>query len=221
MRLLWRRSGKRSRTTTIVFIALLAQEAWTLGCGAGGASPAPPPLPPQSTAVSVTPTSESVLLGNQATFTATVTNTSDTTVSWSVNGVAGGNATVGTITFGGLYTGPAELASRGTVQVTATSLADSAKFSTATLAITSDIALNLSPSPASLELGATQTFRATVTSSGHPDASIRWSLSGPACATGCGPVDASGNYTAPRTLPPPPTPTPPPQPVPHPSHPLS
>jgi len=184
-----------------VFIALLAQEAWTLGCGAGGASPAPPPLPPQSTAVSVTPTSESVLLGNQATFTATVTNTSDTTVSWSVNGVAGGNATLGTITSAGLYTAPADLPSPATVQVTATSLADSAKFSTATLAITSDIALNLSPSPASLELGATQTFRATVTSSGHPDASIRWSLSGPACATGCGAVDASGNYTAPRTLP--------------------
>src|SRR5260370_10276520 len=191
MRPLSRRSGKRSRTTTIVFIALLAQEAWTVGCGADGATPAPRPLPPQSTAVSVTPTSESVLLGNQATFTATVTNTSDTTVSWSVNGVAGGNATLGTITSAGLYTAPADLPSPATVQVTATSLADSAKFSTATLAITSDIALNFSPSPASLELGATQTFRATVTSSGHPVASIRWSLPGPASATACVPLDPS------------------------------
>src|SRR5258708_8338477 len=106
MRPLWRRSGKRSRTTTIVFIALLAQQAWTLGCGAGGASPAPPPLPPQSTAVSVTPTSGSVVLGNQATFSANVTGTTDTAVSWSVNGVAGGNAAPGTIPAGAVYTPP-------------------------------------------------------------------------------------------------------------------
>jgi hypothetical protein len=52
-----------------------------------------------------------------------------------------------------------------------------------------------------VELGATQTFQATVTSSGHPDTSIRWSLSGSACASGCGTVDASGHYTAPQTLP--------------------
>src|SRR5258708_36945724 len=196
MRPLWRRSGKRSRTTTIVFIALLAQEAWTLGCGAGGASPAPPPLPPQSTAVSVTPTSESVLLGNQATFTATVTNTSDTTVSWSVNGVAGGNATLGTITSAGVYTAPADLLSPAMVQVTATSHADSAKFSTATLAITSDIALSLSRNPTSVELGAMQTFRAAVTGSGHPDASIRGRLSDPTHTTRVRAAGASGNSTA-------------------------
>src|SRR5713226_3105084 len=177
MRPLSRRSGKKSGTTTIVVIALLAQEAWTFGCGAGGASPPPPPPPTQSITVSVTPTSGSVVLGSQTTFRANVTGTTDTAVSWSVNGVAGGNATLGTITSAGVYTAPADLPSPATVQVTVTSLADSAKSSTASLAITSDIALNLSPNPASVELGAMQTFRATVSSSGHPDTSIRWSLS--------------------------------------------
>ncbi len=183
----------------IVVIALLSEGAWTFGCGAGGASPPPPP--PPTIEVTVKPTSGSVVLGGQATFTATVINTTDTAVSWGVNGVPGGNATLGTITSAGVYTAPADLPSPAAVQVTATSHADPTKSGTGTLAITSDITLSLTPNPASVELGSTQAFQAAVTSSGHPDTSMRWSLSGPACASGCGTVDASGNYTAPRTLP--------------------
>ena len=183
----------------IVVIALLSEGAWTFGCGAGGASPPPPP--PPTIEVTVKPTSGSVVLGGQTTFTATVINTTDTAVSWGVNGVPGGNATLGTITSAGVYTAPADLPSPAAVQVTATSHADPTKSGTGTLAITSDITLSLTPNPASVELGSTQAFQAAVTSSGHPDTSMRWSLSGPACASGCGTVDASGNYTAPRTLP--------------------
>jgi hypothetical protein len=182
-----------------VLIALFAEGAWTLGCGAGGASP--PPQPPPAIGVTVTPSTGSVVLGNQLTFVATVTNTTDTAVSWNVSGVPGGNTTLGTITSGGLYTAPADLPSPATVQITATSHADSTKSGAVTLAITSDITLNLTPNPASVELGATQTFQTAVTSSGHPDTSIRWSLSGPACTSGCGTVDASGKYTAPQILP--------------------
>ena len=183
-----------------MLIALFAEGAWTLGCGAGSASPPPPP-PPPSIGVTVGPTTASVVLGNQLTFLATVTNTTDTAVSWSVSAVPGGNATLGTITSGGLYTAPVDLPSPATVQITATSHADSTKSGAATLAITSDITLNLTPNAASVELGATQTFQTAVTSSGHPDTSIRWSLSGPACVSACGTVDASGNYTAPQALP--------------------
>jgi len=95
---------------------------------------------------------------------------------------------------------PLDTPSPATVQVTATSHADATKSGTATLAITSDIALSLTPNPASVELGATQAFQAALTTSGHLDTSIRWSLSGP-CASGCGSVDATGTYTAPRILP--------------------
>jgi hypothetical protein len=149
----------------------------------------------------VTPANTMVVLGNQATFTATVTNTTDTAVSWSVGGVPGGNAALGTINSAGVYTAPADLPSPATVQIAATSHADATKSGNVNLAITSDITLNLTPNPASVELGASQAFQATVTSSGHPDTAIRWSLSGTACTSGCGTVDASGKYTAPQTLP--------------------
>jgi hypothetical protein len=43
-----------------------------------------------SDSVTVTPSSGSVMLGNQFLFTAAVKNSSDSTVTWSVNGVAGG-----------------------------------------------------------------------------------------------------------------------------------
>ena len=179
-------------------VAFLVEGVWTLGCGAGSA---PPPPPPPLIEVTVKPATGSLVLGGQTTFTATVTNTIDTAVSWSVNGVPNGNTTLGTITSAGTYTAPADLPSPATVQITATSHADQAKSGTGNLAITSDITLNLTPNPANVELGATQTFQATVTSSGHPDTAIRWSLSGAACTSGCGTVDANGSYTAPQTLP--------------------
>jgi hypothetical protein len=47
------------------------------------------PLGPQAISVTVTPSSGSVMLGNQFPFTAAVKNSSDSTVTWSVNGVTG------------------------------------------------------------------------------------------------------------------------------------
>src|SRR5437879_12758533 len=138
MRSLSPSNEKRSKTRTLVFIALLAEAAWTLGCTSGSVSSSPPsPSPPPPIAVTANPTNASVLLGNQVTFTAAVTNTSDTAVSWSINGVPGGNATLGTITSAGLYTAPVDMPSPATVQVTATSHADSTKSGTGTLVITS------------------------------------------------------------------------------------
>jgi hypothetical protein len=141
------------------------------------------------------------VLGNQLTFTAAVTNTADHGVSWSVGSIAGGNSAVGTITAAGVYTAPADLPTTATVQVTATSHADTTKSASASVTITSDITLSLAPNPASVELGATQAFLAGVTSSGHPDTAVRWSLSGAACPSACGSVDSSGHYTAPGILP--------------------
>ena len=170
-----------------------------LGCATVGT--VSPPPPPSAITVSVASTGTTVLLGNQLTFTATVTNTTDTAVTWSVNGVTGGTASAGTITTSGVYTAPADLPSPASVQVTATSHADPTKTGTATITITSDITMALAPAAASLELGATRTFQATVTSSGHPNTPVLWSLSGAACPSSCGTVDAGGNYTAPRILP--------------------
>lgn len=169
------------------------------GCGGGNAVTLPPPPPP--VAVSISPTSASVLLGNSHTFTASVSNATDTAVTWGVNGAAGGSPSIGTITARGVYTAPPDLPSPITVQVTATSVADPTKSATAQLTIASDVSVALSPSNASVELGATQPFHAVITSAGHPDTSVRWSLTGPTCPTACGTVDLNGNYTAPAILP--------------------
>jgi hypothetical protein len=135
------------------------------------------------------------------TFTATVTNTTDTSVAWSVNGIASGNAATGAITAAGVYTAPADLPSPATVQIAATSHADLTKSATASVTIISDITLVLMPNPARVELGATQAFQVIVTSSGHPDSTMRWSLAGAACPSACGAADSSGRFTAPGILP--------------------
>ncbi|HET7105390.1 MAG TPA: hypothetical protein VFI38_01170 [Candidatus Acidoferrum sp.] len=181
-----------------IFLFTLALSLAACGGSGGGGSTTPPP--PQIT-ISIAPNSGTVLLGNTLTFSATVTNTPDTSVSWSVNGISGGSPQVGTISSNGLFTAPADLPTGGKVQVSATSHADSSKSSTAGVTISSDISVSLSPVSSSIELGALQSFRASITSSGKPDPAILWSLSGPACPNNCGAVDANGNYTAPAILP--------------------
>src|SRR5207249_1687045 len=69
-------------------------------------------------------------------FTATVTNTNNTAVTWQVNGVPGGNATAGTISSAGLYTAPAVVPSPATVTVRAVSQADATKSASAQVTIT-------------------------------------------------------------------------------------
>jgi len=183
-------------------LVLLAMGAWTLGCGGGGAgSVARPPPPPPSITVNLAPTIGTVLLGETLSFTATVANATDTSVSWSVNGVIGGTSQAGTISADGLYTAPLDLPSGGTVQVTATSHADSAKSATASVSIASDISVSISPNVASVELGAKQAIQASVRSQCTPDSSLRWSLTGAACPSACGSIDANGYYTAPQILP--------------------
>ncbi len=58
-------------------------------------------------------------LGSVVQLTATVSNTSNTAVSWQVNGVAGGSSAAGTISAAGLYTPPIAIPSPNTVTITA------------------------------------------------------------------------------------------------------
>lgn len=172
------------------------------GCGGGGAvSNPPPPPPPPSIVVKVTPGASTVLLGNTQLFAAEVSNTTNTNVTWSVNGIVSGNNAVGAISANGLFTAPVDLPSSTAVQVTATSAADTTKSGSAQITLTSDIAISLTPGIASVELGATQNLHASLTSSSHPDNTVLWSLSGASCPAACGSVDANGNYTAPQILP--------------------
>ena len=59
--------------------------------------------------ISISPTSASVRVKTTKQFTATVTNTSNTSVIWKVNGVTGGNSTFGIISTSGLYKAPSNV----------------------------------------------------------------------------------------------------------------
>jgi uncharacterized protein (DUF1800 family) len=80
--------------------------------------------------VSVSPTSGIVRLGSTLSFKATVNSTTNPTVTWHVNDVLGGNATLGTITTTGIYTAPAAFPGVA-VTIKATSKQDPTKSATA------------------------------------------------------------------------------------------
>jgi uncharacterized protein (DUF1800 family) len=100
------------------------------GCGTSGT------VPPQNSQPSVTVSGGSqVRLGSTVTFTANVSNLSSNAVTWQVNGAAGGNGTVGTISSAGVYTPPATIPSANTVTVTAVSVASPSTSGSAQLSI--------------------------------------------------------------------------------------
>ncbi len=135
-------------------------------------------------------------------FSPTVTGTTNTAVTWSVNGAAGGNATVGTISAAGLYMAPVNLPAPSAVTVAATSVADPARSASATVTVQSDVAVAVTPSAPSVELGATQQLTATVTGSGMPNTAVTWNVNGIASGDATvGTISTSGFYTAPRILP--------------------
>lgn len=83
--------------------------------------------------VSVHPARAPLTLTEPQQFTATVVNTTNHAVTWSVDGIAGGNATVGTISSSGLYHPPGK---RGTHKITAKSVAQPTAVGSATVWVT-------------------------------------------------------------------------------------
>jgi hypothetical protein len=139
-------------------------------------------------------------------FQAIVIGTSNTSVNWSVNGVPGGNATVGSISIGGLYTAPSILPASGTVSVSAVSAADDQASASISVTLKDDIVVNVSPASANVPAAGAQVFMATVTATGSPSTAVMWSVNGIAGGNATvGTIVASGiagaTYTAP-TVPP-------------------
>jgi serine protease len=85
--------------------------------------------------VTVTPSLVSVTAGAGQTFLATVANSTNTAVAWSVNGISGGDDTVGTISAAGLYTAPASVAAAFNVLIAAAWADDSTRFGTAQVTV--------------------------------------------------------------------------------------
>lgn len=111
------------RSVAMLFCAVLV--LGLLACGGGGSNPSPSPGP---VTVAISPATATMLVATTAKFTATVTGTSNTAVTFSV--VEGANG--GQITGTGDYLAGSNV---GTFHVRATSVADPTKFANATVTI--------------------------------------------------------------------------------------
>ena len=189
-------------------------------CGGGGSGSS------TVTSVNITPTSVTVPLNGTTDFTAVVnlTNSSTSTststvVTWEVNGVAGGNETIGTIVGSttdeqvGVYTAPASTPTtdNGVVSITAVAPQNpnSTSSSTTSATVTSNTAsvtigvgtgLAITELTTSVPAGATHQYAATLNGLNDPNAT--WTVT----STNGGNVGTinllSGLYTAPPFPPP-------------------
>src|SRR5213080_1259422 len=169
----------------------------TVGCA--GVSTTPTPI---SVSVTISPILATVAAGGTQQFSAVVQNTSNTAVTWQVNGVTGGNATVGAISSSGLYTAPGVVPNPATVTVTAVSQADATKSAAAQVTITAatTVSVTISPTSARVAAGGTQQFSAVVQNTSNT--AVSWQVNG---VTGgnatVGTISSSGLYTAPGVVP--------------------
>ena len=143
-----------------------------------------------ATAVVVSPTSAAIAVNTIQQFTASVSGNANPAVTWSVDGVSGGNQSVGTITAAGLYTGPA---TAGTHTVSATSVADPEQSGNSSVAV---VSLTVSPVSTTVAPDGTRQFTAELQDAS--DDSVTWSVDGIINGNSTvGTISASGLYTAP------------------------
>src|SRR5208337_4949727 len=140
-----------------------------------------------SSTITISPSAANVAAGTTQQFTATVPGVPNASVTWAVDQIVGGNATVGTISATGLYTAPAAV---GNHTITATSTGGAAS---ATVAV---FTLSVSPSAATVALSATEQFTATAQGLSAPVFS--WSVDTIAGGNSTvGTITTAGLYTAP------------------------
>jgi hypothetical protein len=178
------------RFTLSAIALVIAAVIGVWGCGGGSSysslpTPPTPPTPPPASliAVTVAPNSATLLLGATQAFTASVTGTTNTAVTWSVQESFGG-----TIDSTGLYTAPQNLT--GTFYVMATSQADPAATGVAVVAVQQS-QLTISPVTVAVPPGGTQLFTAGV--AGLANTGVTWTIQ----ETGGGLINSTGLYTAP------------------------
>lgn len=101
---------------------------WISGCGGSGSSgnPPPPPPPPSGIRISISPQTASTVINQPVTFSATVTGTANTAVTWSVQEATGGSVS------NGLYQAPNL---NGKYHVIATSAADTTRSVSAEVSV--------------------------------------------------------------------------------------
>lgn len=187
---------------TLAILSLLSF-CFLTSCGGGGSSNGGGGGDKDKTAdftVTVSPTTANVRTGETQQFTATVQNTINSGVTWSVYGSGcSGSATCGTVT-NGLYTAPSAVPTPATVTVLATSKDDPTKTASATVTILAGIAVSVSPLSANVSVNGTQQFTALVQNS--TNTAVSWAVAGTGCSgNSCGTITGDGLYTAPPAVP--------------------
>ncbi len=171
----------------------------------------------QTISVSVTPSVAALSVNHRQTFQAQVLNSSNTGVSWQVNGIPGGNILVGQICVVATspcepitpatsstvdYLAPVAVPSIDPVTLVAVSLADSTKTGSGIVTILPHVVVSVSPPSVTLAPGEIQAFTASV--AGTSNQQVTWNVLGNSCAGAgapCGTVDATGRYSAPAIAP--------------------
>ena len=153
-----RKNCYRRLSQTLTLLSLLILLAACSSLNPAGTTSGDPNNPSSKSAMAVTPPSAQLRVGGKQQFSAT-----GSTLAWSVNGVAGGNTTVGKIDATGMYTAPAAVPNPASVQVTAATTDSSMSAGTATVGLENPIPVVSSVSPSDISVGA---FSVTVSGSG-------------------------------------------------------
>lgn len=145
---------------------------------------------PDSGPVKVTPKTVTVKAGETTTLTASVEDSKNPRLLWSVEG----GDSHGTITSSGVYTAPAEA---GTYTVVATNAVDTSKKDSATVQVeavqTPTVTVKVTPKTVTIGQGTTTDLSAEV--SGSSLTAVQWSVEG---GDENGTVTSTGRYTAPQ-----------------------
>lgn len=113
--------------------------------------------------VSVSPSKRTMRGGTTYDFSSSVSNNANKDVDWFVNGVKGGNATLGTIDTAGVYTTPVLIPAAGAVVLKAVSKADPRASDTSDVTLQHPIPVLTSTTPASVPIGS---FSLTIAGAG-------------------------------------------------------
>jgi hypothetical protein len=145
----------------LLAVALLSGCTGTTTSSSGSNSNTP--APGSGVSVKISPAGADVRASATQTFSATVSGTSNTPVTWQVNGVTGGSAASGTISASGTFTAPATVPASNTVTVSAISAASSSATASSAVTLWNPMPVLTSIAPPSVPAGA---FAITVNGSG-------------------------------------------------------
>ena len=105
--------------------------------------------------IQLQPSETSVRVNNTITITPSVTGSQDTALNWTVNGVAGGNAQIGTISATGVYTAPAVVPNPNLVVVQATSVDNPNSVTIVNVQVLNPVPILLNAAPSTVNIGST------------------------------------------------------------------